>query len=329
MNQDAQQLIKQGDHLFGKKSPILNLWQEIADQFYPERADFTVCRSLGSEFADHLMTSYPVMARRDLGNSFSSMLRRDNWFNLKTSYNDNLDYEGRVWLDWARDVQRRAMYDKRSQFVRATKEGDHDYAAFGQCAISVELNKNADGLLYRCWHLRDLAWAENAEGVIDTVHRNWSPTARDLIQIFGNKVHQKVTSKADKEPFCEVKCRHIVVPSEDYSDKFKTPYVSIYIDIENKHIMEEVGVFNKVYVIPRWQTVAGSQYAYSPATIVALPDARLIQSITRVLLEAGEKAVDPPLVASREVFRDDFNLMAGGVTWADVEMDTDDLLPVD
>lgn len=323
MNQDAQQLIKQGDHLFGKKSPILNLWQEIADQFYPERADFTVCRSLGSEFADHLMTSYPVMARRDLGNSFSSMLRRDNWFNLKTSYNDNLDYEGRVWLDWARDVQRRAMYDKRSQFVRATKEGDHDYAAFGQCAISVELNKNADGLLYRCWHLRDLAWAENAEGVIDTVHRNWSPTARDLIQIFGNKVHQKVTSKADKEPFCEVKCRHIVVPSEDYSDKFKTPYVSIYIDIENKHIMEEVGVFNKVYVIPRWQTVAGSQYAYSPATIVALPDARLIQSITRVLLEAGEKAVDPPLVASREVFRDDFNLMAGGVTWADVEMDTD------
>jgi hypothetical protein len=64
MNQDAQQLIKQGDHLFGKKSPILNLWQEIAEQFYPERADFTVCRSLGDEFADHLMTSYPVMARR-------------------------------------------------------------------------------------------------------------------------------------------------------------------------------------------------------------------------------------------------------------------------
>ncbi len=323
MNQDAQQLIKQGDYLFGKKSPILNLWQEIAEQFYPERADFTVCRSLGDEFADNLMTSYPVMARRDLGDSFSSMLRQSNWFNLSTSYNDNLAHDGRVWLDWARDVQRRAMYDRRSQFVRATKEGDHDYAAFGQCAISVEMNKNADGLLYRCWHLRDLAWAENAEGAIDTIHRKWKPTIRELKQLFGNKVADKIRQADDKEQFREVECRHIVVPAEDYNEKYKTPYVSIYIDVENKHIMEEVGLFNKVYVIPRWQTVSGSQYAYSPATIVALPDARLIQSITRVLLEAGEKAVDPPLVASREVFRDDFNLMAGGITWADIEMDTD------
>jgi hypothetical protein len=177
--------------------------------------------------------------------------------------------------------------------------------------------------LYRCWHLRDLAWAENAEGVIDTVHRNWKPTARDLVQIFGSKVHTKVRDKIPQEPFCEIKCRHVIVPSEDYGKEFKTPYVSVYIDIENQHIMEEVGIFNKMYIIPRWQTVAGSQYAYSPATIVALPDARLIQSITRVLLEAGEKAVDPPMVASREVFRDDFNLMAGGITWADVEMDVD------
>ncbi|WP_145598643.1 portal protein [Yersinia alsatica] len=147
MEARAQQLIKQGDHLFGKKSPILNLWQEIAEQFYPERADFTVCRSLGTEFADHLMTSYPVMARRDLGNSFASMLRRDKWFNLNTGDDDSNDHSAKVWLEWARDVQFKAMYDRRTQFVRATKEADHDYAAFGQCAISVELNKNADGLL--------------------------------------------------------------------------------------------------------------------------------------------------------------------------------------
>ncbi|QKJ88022.1 hypothetical protein PMPD1_3089 [Paramixta manurensis] len=322
MKSNAQQLIKQGDHLFGKKSPILNLWQEIAEQFYPERADFTVCRSLGDEFADHLMTSYPVMARRDLGNSFSSMLRRDKWFNLKTGYEDNNDHASKVWLEWARDVQFRAMYDRRTQFVRATKEADHDYAAFGQCAISVELNKNADGLLYRCWHLRDMAWCENAEGLIDTVHRKWKPTVRDLKNIFGSKVHPRINDSIEKEPYREVECRHIVIPSEQY-EGFKTPYVSIYIDVENQHVMEETGVFHRVYVIPRWQTVAGSQYAYSPATIVALPDARLIQSISRVLLEAGEKAVDPPMVASREVFRDDFNLMAGGITWADIEMDTD------
>lgn len=323
MDSRAQQLIKNGDHLFSKKSSLLSLWQEIADNFYPERADFTICRSLGSEFADHLMTSYPVLARRDLGDSFASMLRRDKWFNLNIQ-GVEAGHQAKVWLEWARDVQYRAMYARGTQFVRATKEGDHDFSAFGQCSISVELNKNANGLLYRCWHLRDMAWSENANGVIDTIHRKWKPTATQLNQLFGNKIDSQVKLCLDKDPYKEINCRHIVVPSEQYDmGKSRAPYVSIYIDVDNQHVMEETPVMNRIYCIPRWQTVSGSQYAYSPATIVALPDARLIQSITRVLLEAGEKAVDPPLVANKAAFRDDFNLMAGGITWADIEADQD------
>lgn len=323
MDSRAQQLIKNGDHLFSKKSSLLSLWQEIADNFYPERADFTICRSLGNEFADHLMTSYPVLARRDLGDSFGSMLRRDKWFNLNIQGSEP-DHQAKVWLQWARDVQYRAMYSRGTQLVRATKEGDHDFSAFGQCAISVELNRHANGLLYRCWHLRDVAWAENADGEIDTIHRKWKPTATQLKQLFGNKISQQVKNHLETDPYKEVNCRHVVVPSEQYENgKSRAPFTSVYIDVDNQQVMEETPVMNRIYCIPRWQTVSGSQYAYSPATIVALPDARLIQSITRVLLEAGEKAVDPPLVANKSVFRDDFNLMAGGITWADLEADQD------
>lgn len=323
MDSRAQQLIKNGDYLFSKKQSLLSLWQEIAENFYVERADFTVCRYLGSEFADHLMTSYPVLARRDLGDSFASMLRRDKWFNLSIQGAEP-DHSAKVWLEWARDIQYRAMYARGSQFPRATKEGDHDFAAFGQCAITVELNKTASGLLYRCWHLRDLAWAEGPDGEIDTVHRKWKPTARTLVSLFGKKVHQEVTRLLEKEPYREIECRHVIIPSDEYEHgKSKSRFVSVYIDVQNQHVMEETPIMNRMYCIPRWQTVSGSQYAYSPATIVALPDARLIQSITRVLLEAGEKAVDPPLVASKAVFRDDFNLMAGGITWADLDADQD------
>ncbi|WP_254711346.1 portal protein [Pantoea cypripedii] len=323
MDARAQQLIKNGDHLFSKKSSLLSLWQEIADNFYPERADFTITRSLGNEFADHLMTSYPVLARRELGDAFASMLRRDKWFNLSVEGNQP-DHSSKVWLEAARDIQYRAMYSRGSQFVRATKEGDHDFAAFGQCAITVELNRDAAGLLYRCWHLRDIAWAENGNGEIDTIHRKWKPTARALQQLFRGKISPQVTANLDKDPYREIECRHIIVPHDDYAiGKSRAPFVSLYIDCENEFIMEETPVLNRMYCIPRWQTVSGSQYAYSPSTIVALPDARLIQSITRVLLEAGEKAVDPPLVANKSVFRDDFNLMSGGITWADIEGDQD------
>ena len=55
------------------------------------------------------------------------------------------------------------MYDPPALFTKATKEVDGDFAAFGQAALSVELNKNQDQLLFRCWHLRDMAWQYDDE----------------------------------------------------------------------------------------------------------------------------------------------------------------------
>lgn len=321
MDSRVKFLIEQGDDLFGKRTMLTSLWQEIADNFYVERADFTVKRSIGQDFAGYLTTSYPILARRDLGNAFGSMLRPNDrdWFFTTTTRMDMVDNAGKRWLEAASLTQRRAMYDRASQFVRATKEGDHDFAAFGQCVISVELNKNADALLYRCWHLRDVAWCENEEGKVDTIHRKWEPTNRMLISLFGDKCASQVKDNVDKNPYVTVNVRHIVIPSSQYqSDKtYKTPYVSIYIDVDNQYIMEEVGVYNTIYVIPRWQTVSGSQYAYSPATVAALPDARLIQAITLTLLEAGQKSVDPPMIAVQEALRGDMQFFAGGVTFVD------------
>jgi hypothetical protein len=333
----AKDLIAQGDRLFSKRQPIMSLWQTMADNFYPERADFTTQRGIGEAFADHLTTSYPLLARRDLGNSFSAMLRPTgkDWFEMQV---DGADRDGRVWLEDKNRVMRRAMYDRVAQFQRATKEGDNDFAVFGQCVLSVEFNRNGDALLYRCWHLRDVAWCENYEGRIDTVHRKWKPTARDLKAAFGSRVARQVDEclQPEKDAYTEFECRHIIVPSADYEPpadmqhgmrmgktgrKWRAPYVSIHLDVANEHVMEEVGVYAVGYVVPRWQTVSGSQYAYSPATIAALPDARLIQAQTLVLLESGEKAVDPPMIGVGEAIRSDVQLFAGGYTSVDADYD--------
>lgn len=324
MHERAKELIRQGDNLFEKRGSLVSLWQEMADNFYPERADFTNSRSLGSEFADHLMTSYPVLARRDLGNAFNGMLRprSKDWFKLAVREENSVDTYGSRWLEYASGVMRKAMYDRKSLFTRATKEGDHDFATFGQTVVSVEPARDLTHLLYRCWHLRDVAWCENENGVIDTVYRKWKPAARTLMSLFKD-VHQSVKDKVEKDPYCEINCMHVVIPSESYAGekKYKTPFVSLYVDVDNQHIMEEVGSKRLRYVIPRWQTVSGSQYAYSPATIVALPDARLIQSMTLTLLEAGEKAVSPPMIAVKEAIRSDVALYAGGITYADASYD--------
>lgn len=331
---DAKSLIAQGDHLFTKRQSLLSLWQEISDNFYPERADFTVTRTLGSDYADHLSTSYPLLVRRDLGNSLSTMMRPNSldWFAMRCEREEYEDQPAKEWLEWATGVQRRAMYDRRSLFTRASKESDHDIASFGQSVKTIELNSEANGLLFRCWHLRDVAWAENEEGKIDTVHRKWAPTAADLVRTFRNKPKASLHSKigemmvgANKTPYATVNCRHIVMPAwccdDDFPGKGKVDYVEIYLDVDNNHVIECTGLSYFKYVIPRWQTVSGSQYSFSPATVCGLPDARLLQAMTRTLIEAGEKFTNPPMIAVQEALRSDVAIYAGGITWVDSEYD--------
>lgn len=314
------------DKLYSKRFPLLGLWQEIGDHFYPERSHFTAAPVMGRDFASHLSTSYPILARRDLGNSFSAMLRPKgkSWFGMRSSYQED-DDESKRWLENAAIVMRRAMYDRNSQFVRASKEGDHDFACWGQCVKSVELNRAKDTLLYRCWHLRDVAWTESADGKIGRVNRKWDPPICDLIKTFGkDKLDPKFSSERDKYRIAHA--MHIMVRSEDYEPplgqkRWKEPYVSIWLDLDNDKLIEELGVYGKYYIIPRWQTVSGSQYAHSPATIAALPDARLIQAMTLTLLDAGERAASPPMIAQSGVIRSDVDLRANGITWVDREYD--------
>lgn len=319
-------LIDQGDKLFGKRGSLMSLMQEIARHFYPERANFTEQIYVGEEFATDLTTSYPLLCRRELGNTFGSMLRPSDidWF--KQTVEGVTDHESKAWLEWATKTQKRAMYDRRAQFVRATKEGDHDYAAFGQCVVTVEVQTkdNWKGLLYRCSHIRDVAWAEGMDGSVECVHHKMPMTVYNIRRQFGDKaLSESMRRKLQKDPHCEVQLRRIVVPADMYDgeEKFRTPLVSLYVDCEDGHVIECVGARINPYVIPRWQTVSGSQYAYSPATVCALPDARLIQAMTLTLLEAGEKAANPPMVGVQEMVRGDVSVYAGGVTWVDMAFD--------
>lgn len=322
MHSDAKSLVERGDRLFSLKQPFDRRNQDIADQFYIERADFTVSHSVGDVFADRLTTGYPSMVRRDLGNSLGSMLRPlgQNWFHIRADREEREDHEAKAWLEMASGVQRRAMYDRKTMFTRATKEGDHDFAAFGGAVISTEVNRRDMALLYRCWHLRDVAWSEDSYGQIDEVHRNWKPTVRELCAYFPGKVHSRIQERLKVEPDATVTVRHCVYRSDMYGG-YRQPWVSLFVDCENNHVLEERGSWTRIYTIPRWSTVSGSPYPFSPATVIALPDARLLQAMTLSLLDAGERSANPPMIGVSEAIRGDLNIYAGGFTAIDAEYD--------
>jgi len=321
LNVDIKSLVAQGNKLHDRGS-LLRLWQDIADQFYVERADFTVSRYLGDEFASHLYSSYPLVVRRELANTFSGMLRPTNihWFRQGIDDEKNLTVIGRRWLEEKTEVQRKAMYAYGASFNRATKEADNDFAAFGQSVITTEMDWRRPGLLYRNWHLKDVAWDERYNGTVGAIFRKWTPTVRQVKAQFGEgALHNSL--QGGKELDRKLHCMVITIPTEDYDYKFKQPYAQMIVDMENEHAMNENPQWVSGYTIARWQTVSGSQYAYSPATVAGLADARLLQAVTLTLLEAGEMSTRPPMIAVQEAIRSDIQLYAGGITIADQDYD--------
>lgn len=329
MSQSAKDLIAQGDKLFSQRSSLMSLWQEIANNFYPERASFTSAMTIGEDFASRLNSSYPLMVRRELGDAIAPMVRRkdEEWGRISVKREDRLDNTGRAWLEYASGVQRAAMYDPVANFERATQGTDHDYVTFGNGVISAEINWRSTAMLYRNWHLRDIAWCEDEDDKITDRHHNVKPSARWLAQQFGaDKLHHRVQAllAPGKDPYTQINCRRIVLPADHYDDKSngrRMPWVSIYVDCDNQCIIDERPCWTGIYIFPRWHRVSGSQYAFSPAVTAGLPDARLIQAMTLTILEAGEMAVRPPLRAVGEAIQGGVQMYAGGVTQIDATYD--------
>jgi hypothetical protein len=328
----AKELVKRSDKLFDLQAPWLPFWQETALQFYPQRADFTGEIPWGSEYGTHLFDDAPVVQRRDLANTVAAMLRPRGqvWFKPGDPDENVMKQQGVAgWFEQAGIVQSKWMYKSRSNFVRSTKQADHDYVTFGNAVLSNEVNKTNSGLIYNSHHLRDCAWAEDSDGEVDTLHRKIKMTARQLRQRFGEKsLHRDIKEACEKEPEKEFNIRHLMIPNADYeyidgkaAKKFrKLPFVSVYLDVEHNEILSEAGSYDFRYIVARWQPTS-SPYAFSPATADTLPGARQLQTMARTGNEALEKSIDPPSKAAEEAIRGDINLMAGGITWYDKNYD--------
>jgi hypothetical protein len=322
---DENELKRFAQKRFENHIQVLTLWQTIAQHFYPERADFTQPHNIGEELGIGLATSQPVLIRRELGDSIGSMLRDGSaWFNM--GINGDPDHLGKMWLEFATGRMRQHFSHRASNFTRAVKEGDHDYATFGNAVISVELNKMRNGLLFRNWHMRDCCWWDDDEGKVDGVIRKWSPYLHEVKSYFNeDEIDDKVYKKC-KDPrrmFDKLDIYHFDITTRMFNNEKYAQWkrVSIYLDIKNERIMRITPKNTPCYIVPRFQTVSGSAYAYSPATVVGLPEARTLQAMTHTLLEAGERIAQPPIIATQGVIRGDANLFSNGITYVSEEYD--------
>ncbi|MDM9629535.1 portal protein [Rhizobium sp. S152] len=328
-DQAGRELMEMGERLFSAKGSLDSLHQEIAEYFYCERANFTTEITLGAEFASHLTDFYPTLVRRELGDQIGSMVRPSDrpWFK-ETASNERIsrDREAAGFLEFMTDVNRAILYSRDSGYRRAASEVEHDFSAFGMGWMQVSYNKKRDNLLFRCHHPKKMAGCEGPDGQVNHVHRKEDMKAHAMAYLFGEAKLPQAAKNAlkDKNLKDSFKVQHCFVPLDKYEPYRKFPKGAKWADVyvaEDGSILQELPAFTFDYVVPRWKTVSGNFYAFSPATIIALPQARMIQRMMMTIIEAGEKQVDPPMIATQDAVLSPIDLSSNGVTYVDSEYD--------
>lgn len=321
----SRRKLDQSKRLFSTRSSVMNHWQETCDLFYYERAQFLAVNSNNRGLAADQFSAVPALARREMGDLFRAMLRPPDFVEVKTQSDEiNEMNNPSKWLEWATKLMRKSMYRKGANFVHSTVLTDHDWVSIGQGAIEVCPRKDRMGVYFKNHHLRDVAWTEDYEGNVQDIHIKSKPTIDVLKQVFQDSFPKDFDSMMRDDPQQTVECHRIICPiGEDYSGPKhgSHKFVELWILPGYETVLEKKTKPYKGVVIPRADRPDGTQYAYSPFTSIILPDARTKQAIERVLLEAGEKAVDPPMLAQANILQGDASLYAGGITFLDAEYD--------
>lgn len=328
---DVSSILSISQTMFDEKRAWNEFAQEACEYYYPVRASYTSANPIGPDFASNVMDSHTVNVREELGNAIGSMLRQDQWFDIGTGDEErDTDIENARSLRHATKLFRAVLKDRRSGFEAATKEGDHDWVSVGQPVFSVAETADRDFVMVKAWHPGSCAWLVGENGRPTTLHRKISMRAGEIIRYARTgrwtNIDTAIETAAVKEPNKKFDILHVMMSADEVygfdGAKMRElrgkKYLSLYIDMTHKKVLRETGEPLFMYVTPAWRRLAGMNYGFSPSAINALPDARMIQALARIILEQGEKAVDPPMIGDVETFTRDQNLYSGGFTYVDL-----------
>jgi len=163
-------------------------------------------------------------------------------------------------------------------------------------------------------------WAENEDGIIDTYYRRINMTIANMVSKFGLKnCHEDVQKKYKAKKYDdEYIVIHAVEPSvlSNYKKRGskQKPFISIYVDEKNKHMLKDGWFDSFPYATPRYYKAAGEVYARGPA-VTALPDMKMLNQMMKTTIVAAEKEVDPPMQAPSDTYIKPIRTVPGGINF--------------
>lgn len=231
-----------------------------------------------------------------------TMPKTERWLGL-TVYDKDLARAPTVqrWLEHATDRCWDCMYAPHAAFGVATSEDRRALGCYGTGALWVDEDKGR-GLFFRALHMSENYIDVDFRGQVDTDHREFELTSRQVHQMFGEdnlspKMREAYadSAKCDSHKF---RMLHVVRPNDQVDlDKFDyrgKAIASRYIAIDEKWLIRQGGYYTMPIPVSRNSTSPRQKYGSSPMFKV-MGTAAGLNEIAKTILRAGHKAVDPAL----------------------------------
>jgi len=318
----AEMVCSRWDKLKAEKANTENYWQEVADFTMPLKNSITKSQETGARRNDDIVNDRAIQDNDKLAAGLFGFLcpPKEQWFQFSTT-DEQLEKESEAVNLYFSEVSRiilKKIYS--SNFTLQMNESFLDLGAFGTCCIFIEKGTKKF-IRFKSIPVQSFVMAEDADGDIDTVYQLMKLTPRQMVQRFGYENLSKETKKKidkNKDMDSKIEIIHAVQPRTDFTKGKITadndPVMSVYVEREAKHIIEEGGYPEMPYIAGRFTKSNDEVYGRGPG-MTCLPRTKMVNRMGYTVLRAGEKRVDPPYAFPDEGIVSDVSLNAGDIVF--------------
>ena len=315
----AKMVIERYKTLKAKRVTWEDHWQDIADYFLPRKANITMKHTKGDKRHDQVYDGTATHALELLSASLNGMLTNtiSPWFILKFR-NDatNEDDTAREWLESCAKIMQQAF--ARSNFQQEIFELYHELLAFGTSAMFIT-DDVKDDLRFKTIHISEIFITENEKGLVDSLTRRFNLQNKNIPSMYPEaELPRAIIADIEKAPHEDAVILHSVYPNEvkmGYDNSKNMDWVSCHVHEKTGTLLKESGFKEFPYVVPRYlKTSSNEIYGRSPA-MNALPDTKMLNTMSKVSIKAAQKQIDPPLMVPDDGFILPIRTVPGGLNF--------------
>jgi hypothetical protein len=313
---DFPALLRRFEQARNNRANWNTIWQDIADRVWPTMSDFTQKRTDGAVRTEKMLDSTAALAAQRALAAITSFFWPSNQRYQKLAEDapkpdvnrSQVNQAVSVYLDAQTETLFRARYSPQSSFEAQMSEAGMSFLVFGTGILFIDdmledPSIRRPGILYKSVPLAQTYLEENAAGKIDTLHRCWPWTLRQVEQRFPGKLPERLARRLETHPDEKIDIAQTVCPRQDYDTQgvggTSMPWASVYYIPGEKALLEEGGFRCWPFAIMRYMTSSGEVYGRSPAWL-AMSNIRTLNTMKRTTLAAAQKVADPTMLTTED-----------------------------